>query len=87
MRGRARRWIAAIYIALVGLYTEFAELELVERVTLGRVMLVAPALVAACAVTRPRVVAGERRPVQFGAGVAGGALTSLVTGGVFAAAV
>ena len=69
MRGGALGGVAAIYIALVGLYTEFAELELVgERVTLGRVMLVAPALVAAYAVTRPRVVAGERRPVEFGAG-------------------
>ena len=88
MRGGAFGGIAAIYIALVGLYTEFAELELVgEQITLGRVMLVAPALVAAYAVTRPRVVAGERRPVGFGAGVAGGALTGLVTGGVFAAAV
>jgi hypothetical protein len=59
--------IAAIYVALVGLYTRFADLELVgEQITLGRLLLVAPALVAAYAVTRPRVVAGERRPVAFG---------------------
>ncbi|HJS25582.1 MAG TPA: leucine/isoleucine/valine transporter permease subunit [Actinomycetota bacterium] len=88
MRGGLLGAIAAIYVALVGLYTEFAELELVgEQVTLGRLLLVAPAVVAAYAATRPRVVAGERRPVAFGAGVAGGALTGLVTGAAFAAAV
>ena len=88
VRGGLLGAIAAIYFALVGLYTEFAELELVgEQVTLGRLLLVAPALVAAYAATRPRVVAGERRPVAFGAGVAGGALTGLVTGTAFAAAV
>jgi branched-chain amino acid transport system permease protein len=78
----------AIFIALVGLYTKFATLALVgEQITLGRVMIVAPALVAAYAVTRPRIVAGERRVVSLGAGVAGGALTGLGTGIVFAAAV
>ena len=80
--------IAAIYVALVGLYTRFADLELVgEQITLGRLLLVAPALVAAYAVTRPRVVAGERRPVAFGRGVLAGMLTGLVTGALFAAAV
>jgi branched-chain amino acid transport system permease protein len=80
--------IAAIYVALVGLYTRFADLALVgEQITLGRLLLVAPALVAAYAVTRPRVVAGERRPVAFGAGVLAGALTGIVTGVAFAVAV
>ena len=79
--------VAAIYIALVGLYTKFADLEVVgEQITLGRLMLVAPALVAAYAVTRPRVVAGERHPVAFARGVAAGALTGVVTGLAFAAA-
>ena len=88
VRGGLVGAVAAIYVALVGLYTEFADLELVgEQVTLGRLLLVAPALVAAYAVTRPRVVAGERRSLAFGAGVAAGALTGLVTGTVFAAAV
>jgi branched-chain amino acid transport system permease protein len=88
VRGGLVGAVAAIYVALVGLYTEFADLELVgEQVTLGRLLLVAPALVAAYAVTRPRVVAGERRSLAFGTGVAAGALTGLVTGTVFAAAV
>jgi branched-chain amino acid transport system permease protein len=80
--------LAAIYVALVGLYTKFADLELVgEQITLGRLLLVAPALVAAYAVTRPRVVAGERHAVAFGPGVLAGTLTGLVTGAAFAAAV
>ena len=88
VRGGAIGGIAAIYIALVGLYTKFADLELVgEQVTLGRVLIIAPGLVAAYAVTRPRIVAGERRPAPFGSGVAAASLTGVITGAVFAAAV
>ena len=80
--------VGAIYIALVGLYTKFADLALVgEQITLGRLLILAPALVAAYAVTRPRIVAGERRSVAFGPGVAVGVVTGLVGGAVFAAAV
>ena len=40
--------VGAIYIALVGLYTKFADLALVgEQITLGRLLILAPALVAA----------------------------------------
>ncbi|MGA9161855.1 MAG: hypothetical protein WB297_13460, partial [Actinomycetota bacterium] len=78
----------AIYVALVGLYTKFADLALVgEQITLGRLLIVAPALVAAYAVTRPRVVAGERRPVPLRSGLTAGALTGLVGGVTFALAV
>ena len=43
VRGGLIGSVAAIYIALVGLYTKFAELELVgEQVTLGRILLMAP---------------------------------------------
>jgi branched-chain amino acid transport system permease protein len=78
----------AIYVALVGLYTKFADLALVgEQITLGRILIVAPAFVAAYAVTRPRIVAGERRSVPFGPGVVAGVVTGLVGGAVFAAAV
>ena len=80
--------VGAIYIALVGLYTKFADLALVgEQITLGRLLILAPALVAAYAVTRPRIVAGERYSVPFGPGVAVGVMTGLVGGAVFAAAV
>ncbi len=88
VRGGLIGGVAAIYLALVGLYTKFATLELVgEQVTLGRVLLVAPALVTAYAVTRPRVEAGERRPVAFPAGVGVGGWAGLATGVVFAGAV
>jgi branched-chain amino acid transport system permease protein len=80
--------VGAIYVALVGLYTKFADLALVgEQITLGRLLILAPALVAAYAVTRPRIVAGERYSVPFGPGVAVGVMTGLVGGAVFAAAV
>jgi branched-chain amino acid transport system permease protein len=78
----------SIYISLVGLYTKFADLALVgEQITLGRVLIVAPALVAAYAVTRPRIVAGERRSVELRSGVAVGAVVGLVGGAVFAVAI
>jgi branched-chain amino acid transport system permease protein len=78
----------AIFVALVGLYTKFADLALVgEQITLGRLLILAPVLVAAYAVTRPRIVAGERRSVPFGPGVVAGVVTGLVGGAVFAAAV
>jgi branched-chain amino acid transport system permease protein len=77
----------AIYIALVGLYTKFADLALVgSQVTLGRLLMLAPAMVAAYAVTRPRVVAGERRALALRPGVGAAAAVGLVTGVVFAVA-
>jgi len=88
VRAGAAGGVVAIYVSLVGLYTKFADLELVgEQVTLGRVLLTAPAILAAYVVTRPRVVAGERRSVPFGNGVAIGLVSGLVTGVVFAATV
>jgi branched-chain amino acid transport system permease protein len=58
-----------------------------EQITLGRVLIVAPAFVAAFAVTRPRIVAGERRSVELRGGLAVGAVSALVGGAVFAAAI
>jgi len=77
--------VGSIYISLVGLYTKFADLALVgEQITLGRVLIVAPALVAAYAATRPRIVGGERRSIELRSGVAVGAVVGLVGGAVFA---
>ncbi|MGZ8585697.1 MAG: branched-chain amino acid ABC transporter permease [Actinomycetota bacterium] len=76
-----------VFVALVGLLARFSSLELVgEEVTFGRVLLAAPARVAAFVVTRPRVVAGERRGSTPGQAVAAGAFTGLVSGGVLAVA-
>jgi len=80
--------VSALFVSLVGLYTRFADLELVgEQITLGRVLIPAPALVAAYVVTRPRFVGGERRPIVLGGGLAVGTFTGAVTGAVFALAV
>jgi branched-chain amino acid transport system permease protein len=80
--------VGSIFVALVGLYTKFADLALVgEQITLGRLLILAPALVATYAVTRPRIVAGERRPVPFGGGVAVGVVTGLIGGAVFSVAI
>jgi branched-chain amino acid transport system permease protein len=80
--------VVSVYLALVGLTDRFADLELVgEQVTLGRLLLVLPPFVAAYLVTRPRVVAGERRvPTPAHGGVAGAA-TGLVAIGAFAATI
>jgi branched-chain amino acid transport system permease protein len=80
--------VGALYLALVGLTERFADLELVgEQITLGRILLVLPPLVAGYVVTRPRVVAGERRiPTAVEAAFAG-ALTGAVANGVFGVAV
>ncbi|HEY7660373.1 MAG TPA: hypothetical protein VIC58_07210, partial [Actinomycetota bacterium] len=88
VRGGLMGAVVCVFISLVGLYTRFADLELVgEQVTFSRLLVLAPALVAAFVVVRPRVVAGERVTSKLGAGVVGGLLTGLVTGAGFAAAV
>jgi branched-chain amino acid transport system permease protein len=78
----------SLYLALVGLTERFGDLELIgEQVTLGRVLLVVPPLVAGYVVARPRIVAGERRiPSPVEATIAG-ASTGAVAGAVFGAAV
>jgi branched-chain amino acid transport system permease protein len=77
--------VTTIYLALVGLIENFADLELVgEQVTLGRIFLVLPPLGAAYVATRPRVVGGQRRTLAAGAASGVGALTGLVAGGLFA---
>ena len=80
--------IGSLYLALVGLTERFGDLELIgEQVTLGRVLLFVPPLVAGYIVTRPRVVAGERRiPTPVEAAFAG-ASTGAIAGAAFGAAV
>jgi branched-chain amino acid transport system permease protein len=80
--------VVSLYLALVGLTERFSDLELVgEQVTLGRVLLVLPPFVAAYVVTRPRVVAGDRRVPTPAQGAVAGAATGLVSIGIFAAAI
>jgi branched-chain amino acid transport system permease protein len=78
--------IVSVYLALVGLTERFADLELVgEQVTLGRVLLILPPFVTAYVVTRPRVVAGERRVPTLTEGALAGAAIGFVATGAFAA--
>lgn len=80
--------VVFLYLALVGLLERFADLNLVgDQVTLGRVLLVLPPFVVGYIVTRPRVLAGERRVPTPGQGAVAGAAGGLVATGGFAAAV
>jgi branched-chain amino acid transport system permease protein len=88
LRGGLLGAVVSIYIALVGLYTKFADLQLVgEQITLGRLLVVAPPLLTAYVVTRPRVVGGERREVPLPVGLTAGALAGAVAGAGFSAAI
>jgi branched-chain amino acid transport system permease protein len=80
--------IAYLYLSLVGLIERFEGLNLVgDVITLGRVLLVVPPIVVGYIVTRPRVVAGERRTAGPASAAAAGALAGLVATGLFGAAV
>jgi branched-chain amino acid transport system permease protein len=80
--------VASLYLALVGLTERFGDLELVgEQITLGRLLLLLPPLVAGYVVSRPRVVAGERRAPSVLEGAVGGVVAGAVAGAVFGAAV
>ena len=79
--------VVSIYLLLVGLVERFGELNLIgDQITLGRVLLTLPPAVAAFTVMRPRTEAGRLIRPDTRAGVVGGAITGLVTGGVMAAA-
>jgi len=69
----------ALYIALVGLLERFEDLNIVgEQITFSRVVLVLPPLLAGFLLTRPRVIAGERREATPGAAVLAGAAGGLI---------
>jgi branched-chain amino acid transport system permease protein len=67
-----------VYIAFAGLFERFEDLEIVGPITFSRILLVIPPLLAGYLVTRPRVVAGERREVRpAGAMIAGAAVGAI----------
>jgi branched-chain amino acid transport system permease protein len=81
-------FVGSLYLALVGLTERFADLELIgEQITLGRLLIVLPPLITGFVVSRPRVVAGERRVASLGQASAAGAFAGGVAGAVFGAAV
>ncbi|MEX2406860.1 MAG: hypothetical protein WD834_05935, partial [Actinomycetota bacterium] len=80
--------VVSVYLALVGLLGRFADLNLIgEQVTLGRILLAVPPFVVGYIVTRPRVVAGERRVATPAQGALVGAAAGLVAAGGFGAAI
>jgi branched-chain amino acid transport system permease protein len=81
-------FVGSLYLALVGLTERFGDLELIgEQITLGRLLLVLPPLVTGFVVSRPRVVAGERRVASLGQAAAAGAFAGGVAGATFGATV
>jgi branched-chain amino acid transport system permease protein len=75
--------LVAIYVAVAGLFERFQDLNIVgEQITFSRIVLVIPPLLAGYAITRTRIVAGERRTaapaVAAVAGAAGGAMSMAV---------
>ena len=81
-------FVGSLYLALVGLTERFADLELIgEQITLGRLLIVLPPLITGFVVSRPRVVAGERRVASLSQAATGGAFAGGVAGAAFGAAV
>jgi branched-chain amino acid transport system permease protein len=77
--------VALAYLAMVGMIEAFSDLDLIgTQVTLGRVLLALPPLVAAYLAVRPRVVGGRlERPAPLPSvwiGAATGAITGAVLG-------
>jgi len=79
---------AAIYLALTGMIEKFEVRNLVgSSVTLGRVLLAVPPLLAGYLVTRPRPVAGRRKQPPPRAAMAAGLVAGAVAGGLLAVGV
>ncbi len=77
---------AAVYVAMVGMVEKFAPRNLVgEPVTLGRLLLALPPLVASWAAVAPRVRRGLVEEVGRGQAVAAGTAVGAVAGGVVVA--
>ena len=53
--------ISVCFLALVGMIERLVDLVIVGNVTMGTLLIFLPPLVGGWVVTRPRVVAGERR--------------------------
>jgi branched-chain amino acid transport system permease protein len=79
--------IVAIYLAMVGMVEQFAEIYAIgTSVTLARLLFVIPPLGAGWLATRPRVERGERRVLSAPESLATGGLAGLVVGGLVAVA-
>jgi branched-chain amino acid transport system permease protein len=80
--------VAVIYLALVGMIQALNGRNVVgSQVTIGRMILVIPPVVAAYVGTRPRVVGGEERRADLRDGGLAGALAGFLTGAITAAGI
>jgi branched-chain amino acid transport system permease protein len=80
--------IAVIYLGLVGMIQALNGRNVVgSQVTVGRMILVIPPLVAAYVGTRPRVMSGEERRADLRDGSLAGALAGFLTGAITAAGI
>ncbi|TMK19930.1 MAG: hypothetical protein E6G65_08310, partial [Actinobacteria bacterium] len=75
--------IVSVYLCLVGIVGSLVT-DVVGRITVGRVVLSIPAILAGLVVARPRVVSGELRRSSVWAGVSSGAIVGLTTGALLA---
>ena len=75
--------IVSVYLCLVGVVGSLVT-NVVGKVTVGRVLLSIPAILAGYLVARPRVVSGEVHQPGVRAGVSAGAVVGLTTGALLA---
>jgi branched-chain amino acid transport system permease protein len=75
--------VVLVYLAMVGMIEAFSDLNLIgAQITLGRVLLALPPLIAAYLTARPRIVAGQLvRPAPLAAATMG-AVTGAAAGAV-----
>src|SRR3712207_5104051 len=77
----------ALYITLAGFLERFEDLNIVgEQLTFSRVVLVLPPLIAGYLLSRPRVIAGERREATLAVAIVSGAAGGLIAMAVLGAA-
>jgi branched-chain amino acid transport system permease protein len=77
--------VAVIYLALVGMVEKFEVRHLVsDWLTLGKLMLALPPLLAGYLATRPRVQAGQMVRLSRGPAVTAGLVSGVLTGGLAA---
>jgi branched-chain amino acid transport system permease protein len=72
--------IVVIYLALVGMIERLDDLPIIGAVGMDTILIFLPAAVGGWVVTRPRVVAGERRTATPGAAAAVGVTEGVVAG-------
>jgi hypothetical protein len=74
--------VVVLYLGMVGMIERLDDLTIIGRIGMDSILIFLPAAVGGWVVTRPRVVAGERRTATPAAAAATGAMEGLVAGGM-----